>query len=79
MNGGIQPTVELATNQGYGYGYGNGGFFGSEGIWAIVLLALLFNNGWGGGFGGNGFNNIATTDYISSEFTQKKSLMCTEQ
>jgi hypothetical protein len=71
MNGGIQPTVELATNQGYGYGYGNGGFFGSEGIWAIVLLALLFNNGWGGGFGGNGFNNIATTDYISSEFTQR--------
>lgn len=64
MNG-ITPTVDLATNGGYG----NGGFFGSEGIWAIVLLALLFNGGWGnGGFGGN---NIATTDYISSEFTQR--------
>ena len=79
MNGSIQPTVELATNgsNGFGYpvmpmyGYGNNGFgFGGDGIWAIVLLALLFNNGWGG-FGGNGFNNIATTDYISSEFTQR--------
>jgi len=64
MNNGIQPTVELATNNGNGFypypvmygnnsGFGNGGFFGGDGIWAIVLLALLFNNGgWGGGFGG---------------------------
>jgi hypothetical protein len=35
-------------------------------------LALLFggNNGFGG-WGGNGYNNLATTDYISSEFTQR--------
>ncbi len=82
MNGstGIQPTVELATTNGNGfypyplYGYGNNGngFFGGDGIWALVLLALLFGNGgWGNGFGGNGWNNIATTDYISSEFTQR--------
>lgn len=80
-NNGIQPTVELATTNGngffpypimYGNGYNNGGLFGSDGIWAIVLLALLFNGGNGfGGFGGNGWNNIATTDYISSEFTQR--------
>lgn len=72
MNGSIQPTVELATSNGYPYPmYNNGGFFGgSDGIWGIILLALLFNNGWGG-FGGNGFNNVATTDYISSEFTQR--------
>lgn len=83
MNGGIQPTVELATNNGNGYGYpypvmpmtygnngfGNSGFFGGDGIWAIVLLALLFNGGWGG-FGNNG-NNVATTDFVSSEFTQR--------
>lgn len=82
MNGsGIQPTVELATNNGNGFipypmypmmnngGFGNG-FFGGDGIWAIVLLALLFNGGWGGnGFGGN--NNLATTDFVSSEFTQR--------
>ena len=68
MNNGIQPTVELATNNGtYPYpvvygnnnGYGNGGFFGGDGIWAIVLLALLFNNGGWGGFGGNGNNDFA--------------------
>lgn len=67
MNGssGIQPTVELATTNGaypypvmYGNG-NNGGFFGGDGIWALVLLALLFgngNNGWGG-FGNGGFDN----------------------
>ena len=78
-NNGIVPTVDRATNNnGYGYpvmpygnGFGSGFGFGGDGIWAIVLIALLFgNNGWGG-FGGNGFNNIATTDYISSEFTQR--------
>lgn len=76
MNGSIQPTVELATNNGNGfypypmvYGNGNNGFFGDNGIWAILLLALL----WGGNNGFNGFggNNVATTDYISSEFTQR--------
>lgn len=85
MNGnqGIVPTVDLATNNTYPYpvmpyAYGNNGFgngmFGGDGIWAIVLIALLFGNGgWGGfgGFGNNGLNNIATTDYISSEFTQR--------
>lgn len=73
MNNGIQPTVELATNNGNGFypypvypmmggGYGSGsGFFGGDGIWIIVLLALLF--GWGGngngngGFFGGGFDN----------------------
>ena len=76
MNGsnGIVPTVDLATNNTYPYamgGFGNG-FFGGDGIWALVLLALLFggNNGFGG-WGGNGYNNLATTDYISSEFTQR--------
>lgn len=79
-NNGIVPTVDLATNNNNGfaypmipaYGYGNnGGFFGGDGIWAIVLLALLFNNG-GFGFGGNwGGNNLATTDFVSSEFTQR--------
>ena len=69
-NSGITPTVELATTNGNGfYPYpvypmmngGNSGFFGSEGIWAIIILALLFGNGgWGnngGFFGGNSFDN----------------------
>lgn len=70
MNGSIQPTVELATTNGataypvfYGNngGFGNGGFFGGEGIWAILLFAMIFGNGgWGnngGFFGGNSFDN----------------------
>ena len=71
MNGSIQPTVELATNNGNGfYPYpvypamgGNGGFGGFGGdsaIWLIVLLALIWGNGNGngfGGFGGNSFDN----------------------
>lgn len=77
MNGtqGIQPVVELATNNngnnGYfpypvypmmgGYGNNNGSFLGGDGIWAILLFALLFGNGgWGNGgfgFGGNSFDN----------------------
>lgn len=74
MNGssGIQPTVELATTNGNGgfypypiypmmnYGNNGSGFFGGDGIWAIILLALIWggngNNGWGG-FGGNSFDN----------------------
>lgn len=70
MNNGIQPTVELATNNGNGFGYpypvypmygnnnGNGGFFGNgDGIWAILLFAMIFGNGWGGNGGFFGGNN----------------------
>ena len=76
MNGsqGITPTIELASANGNGFaypypvypmmgGYGNGGFggFGGEGLWILILFALLFGNGWGNGnggfFGGNSFDN----------------------
>lgn len=66
MNNGIQPTVELATNNGAGfYPYpvmnnsGFGGFGGDSAIWLIVLLALIWgNNGNGNGFfGGNNFDD----------------------
>lgn len=69
-NNGIVPTIDLATNS-YPYmsgGFGNS-FFGGDGIWALVLLALLFG---GNGFGNWGNNSgVATADYISSEFTQR--------
>ena len=69
-NNGIVPTVDLATNSYPAmYGYNNSGFFGGDGIWALVLLALLFGNN-GFGFGNSG-NNLATTDFVSSEFTQR--------
>lgn len=62
------------------YNNNNGGFFGSDGIWAILLFALIFNGGWGGnGFGGNGnllydvnantnrgFDNLALNNGINS-------------
>jgi len=71
MNGGIQPTVELATNNGnngfYPYpvypmmGGNNSGFgYGGDWIWIILLFALFGwgNNGNGNGFfGGNNFDN----------------------
>ena len=62
MNNGIQPTVELATNNGNGYAYPvypmMGGFGNDSAIWIILIIALLggFNNG-NGGFGNNGFDN----------------------
>lgn len=58
---GITPTIPLSTGSGFG--------FGNDGIWALLIFAMIFNNGFGGW--GNGANNIATTDYISSEFTQR--------
>ena len=71
MNGSIQPTVELATNNGNNgfYPYpvypmmgGNSGFggFGNDGaLWLIVLLALIWGNNGNGGFfgGGNNFDD----------------------
>ena len=39
-----------------------GGFMNSEGMWIIVILAMLGfgNGGWGGGFGGGGMNGALT-------------------
>ena len=48
------PVMPYAP-YGYGFGGNNGGFFGGgDGIWAILLFAMIFGNGWGGGFGGFG-------------------------
>lgn len=45
----------------YGGGNNGGGFFGGDGIWAVIVLALLFGaggfGGFGGGFGG-GYGNM---------------------
>ena len=59
----------MADNNDFAMGYamgqdsggGNGGFGGfSEGLWAVVILAMLFNGGGFGGFGGGGFNGALT-------------------
>ena len=50
-NGLVMPVAPM-----YGSGYGGNGnsFLGGDGIWALLLFALLFGNGGWGGFGGFG-------------------------
>lgn len=52
---GVLPVMQYAPS-----GNNNGGFFGNgDGIWAILLFAMIFGNGgWGNGFGGMGGNNM---------------------
>ncbi len=43
----------------------NGGFFGNEGLWAVIILAIIF--GWGrGNFGGNngGDSGMSVLPYV---------------
>lgn len=57
---GIVPTLPVG---------GTGMGFGGDGIWALLIFAMIFNNG---GFMGNGRpNNYATQDYVANEFTQR--------
>lgn len=55
--GGNNYPYPMYGNSGFG-----GGFFGSDGIWAILLFAMIFGWGGNGGFGGNswglGGNNM---------------------
>lgn len=51
---GVLPVMQYAP-----MGNNNGGMFGSDYIWAILLFAMIFGNGgWGNGFGGMGGNNM---------------------
>ena len=61
----------MADDFGMGYALGqdssnNGGFGGfGEGLWAVIILAMIFgNNGWG--FGGNGWGGINLDEMIQS-------------
>lgn len=51
----------------------DGGMWGDNGWWAIILFAMIFgwgNGGWGGGFGNNGaaLNGALTRADLCSEF-----------
>lgn len=54
---GIVPTMPVG-----GDGFG----FGGDGIWALLIFAMIFNGGFG-----NGNRNVATQEYVASEFTQQ--------
>ncbi len=48
--------MQLAIWLGQDGGNNNGGFFGNEGLWAVIILAIIF--GWGtNGYGRNGGDN----------------------
>ena len=55
------------TNGGNG---GMGGGFG-EGLWAVIILAMLFNGGGFGGFGGGGFNGALTRAELYDGFAMQ--------
>ena len=57
---GIVPTIPVGGNSGFG--------FGGDGIWALLIFAMIFNGGFG--FGGN-WRNLATQEYVASELTQR--------
>ena len=64
------PNV-VTTNGGGNYGNG-GGFFNGDGIWAIILFAMIFGrngNGsiFGGGSGSVGENYVLATDFATIE------------
>ena len=56
-----------SDNNGNNSGNG-GGFFGNEGLWAVIILAIIFGWGNGNGFGGrngggNGGDNVTVVPY----------------
>ena len=92
MNGGIQPTVELATNNGNGFAYpypvypmmngGNGGFgngYGSDWVWVILLLALFGGNWGNNGNGGFFGGNSFDNGYAWLSNGQKEIMSNTNQ
>lgn len=57
---GIVPTLPINNGDGFG--------FGGDGIWALLIFAMIFNGGFGNN---NNYRNYATQEYVGSEFTQQ--------
>lgn len=47
-------------------GGNSGGFFGNEGLWAVIILAIIFGWGWGGNRNGQGGDGMSAMPYIMS-------------
>lgn len=57
---GIVPTLPVGGSMG----------FGGDGIWALLIFAMIFSGGFG--FGNRGYgDNLATTDFVANQFTQR--------
>lgn len=56
----VEGEMPITVGNPYPVMYGNcgnnGGFFGNDAIWAIILFALIFNGGWGNG-GNRGYGS----------------------
>lgn len=65
LNNSTPFTMPVVPSGSYG---GGNGFFGGDGIWAIIILAIIF--GWGNGnWGGFGGGAGANANYVlSSDF-----------
>lgn len=52
------------NNGSGGNNNGNGGFFGNEGLWAVIILAIIFGWGRNGSFGGGSDSGMGTLPYV---------------
>ena len=65
------PMIIETGGGSNGYNGSFGGMFG-EGLWAIIILAMLgFGGGWGGGFGGVGLNGALTRAELYDGFAMQ--------
>lgn len=61
FNNGNDLVMPVAPMYGGGYGGNGNGFLGGDGIWALLLFALIFGSGFGG-FGGYGGFGMGMAD-----------------
>lgn len=67
----IEGEIPNVVTTNGGGNYGNGSFLGGDGIWAIILFALIFGygrNGFGGGFGGYGGGGVGENYVLATDF-----------
>ena len=76
MVNGIQPVLPVGGFSNNGGGFGGG----LDGIYALAMLAILFNGGFGGFGGGNsfanaiGYENLATSNEVQRGFDNQNTM-----
>lgn len=64
FNNGLSPADLAAVT-----GSNNGGFFGNEGLWAVIILAIIFGWGNGGNVFGGGSCGVSDGYVLASDFS----------